>query len=1024
MGPTHKNEYSRATTRYSRKLKDLLVGQPYTLAGRSIPDNLRINLICQHSGEAGPGTLFIAVKGVKNDGHSFLDQAIEAGADAIVVEKGVISIKDLERKGIVIVIVDDTRAILGRLASRLYQNPASEMTMIGITGTNGKTTVSYLMEQVLINAQIRVGVIGTVEYRYWSKTNELISRPAPFTTPDPLTLHGVLRDMADNGVTHVIMEVSSHALKQKRLGPIYYDLAIFTNLSQDHLDYHKTMTEYLAAKCLLFKKHMGFDSTVVVVEEDRDNDKNDSFPDQVIDLCRSLTLKTVSCGTSALADYRAEDSMSTISGVSFNCCDKNGTRHLIESRLVGSFNITNLLTAFGSLAVLGLDPANIAKFLGKATGAPGRIESVKLAEKPEGQPHVIVDYAHTPDALEKVLLALKDLAHDNLICVVGCGGNRDQAKRELMGRIAAQLADVIIVTDDNPRDEAPEQIRQAIISGVEQTGLKTQTVDWLGKRDQNEKGYLEIGDRATAIHRGVTSATSRDIVLIAGKGHEKYQINGSQRRFFDDVLAAQMSSLAWTPDSVAAASKGTVVNSKQKTALANVSTDTRTIGSNDIFVALTGDVFNGHDFVDTAIENGARCLIISEDKPRQDDICCVQVTDTLTALGDLAHYRRNQIKSLNNPIVVGLTGSCGKTTVKEMTAAIFSARWPDQIDKPADRVLKTTGNFNNLIGLPLSLLPVSAHHRGLVLEMGMNCPGEIARLTQIADPDICCITNVYKAHLEGLGSIEGVASAKGELFENSNQQATHVVNFDNEHVVRLSNQNKRNKTVGFAVTRQGLSHNPQVWAEKVETDENGHLSFVLHVEQQSRHIMVHTPGLHNAVNSCTAAAIGHAAGIDFDHIVEGLQAFRSTTHRMQHLISPSGLHVLNDSYNANPAAMASGLRTLADISARNRMAIIGDMLELGETSGELHQQIGTVAGQAQISYLALVGNFSKQIQQGALEAGMEASRIRIFTNKEKVVDWVGELMQNGRLQPTDWILVKASRGLALDTVVDQIMKQC
>ena len=225
-----------------------------------------------------------------------------------------------------------------------------------------------------------------------------------------------------------------------------------------------------------------------------------------------------------------------------------------------------------------------------------------------------------------------------------------------------------------------------------------------------------------------------------------------------------------------------------------------------------------------------------------------------------------------------------------MTGAIFNCRWPNRPDKPADRVLKTAGNLNNLIGLPLSLLP-AVDHRALILEMGMNSPGEIARLARIGDPDICCITNVHQAHLEGLGSIEGVAAAKGELFDQSRPESIHVVNFDDKHIVRLSDKYSSRK-VGFAVSEQGVDRGAEVWAEKVTTDDNGNLSFTLHIGALSRDLTIRVPGLHNVSNCCAAAAISQAAGIYFATIVAGLEQFRSSSKRMERLTSPLGLKLL------------------------------------------------------------------------------------------------------------------------------------
>ncbi len=1008
---------------YLRPLADLLRGLEYTLAGGTPGASPMIASLSVDSREVGVSSLYVAIKGTRHDGHEYLEKAVMAGAIAAVVERGVIDTEKLATLGIITIAVADTRAALAALAASFYQNPASAMTMIGITGTNGKTTVSYLIEQVLQRFDVQTGVIGTIEYRYVSRDGGSVARPAPLTTPDPLTLQATLREMADSGVTHVIMEASSHALEQQRLGAIAFNLAVFTNLSQDHLDYHQTMDRYFAAKCLLFEKHMQVDGAVVVTTQNAE-ETTENWSHRVAQLCRSLSLKTHVCGQGLGSETRLIDFKSSMAGVSCWLVDTTGHQHQINSGLIGRFNVTNLQTAFATLQALGFEPARCADLLGTVSGAPGRIHPVRLADKPGGQPIAIVDYAHTPDALEKVLTALNELDHRRLICVFGCGGERDQAKRLLMGEIAARLADVVVVTDDNPRREDPALIREAVIEGVKQGSLLERSLDWLESGEHQDKGYIEIGGRGKAIHTAVTRSGPEDIVLIAGKGHETYQTVGQINRFFDDTLCVQQASLSWDLQSIAAATGGSIVHGNPEKVFANVSTDTRTIAGNDIFVALKGEVFDGHDFIDTAIKNGARCLIVSDiDRLKDIDICSVQVDDTLVALGDLANFQLQRVRKLSSPIVVGLTGSCGKTTVKEMTAVIFSCRWPDRDDQPSGRVLRTVGNFNNLIGLPLSLLPVSVHHRVLVLEMGMNCPGEIARLAEIGDPDICCITNVHQAHLEGLGTIEGVAAAKGELFEKSRPDAVHVINCDDEHIVRLG-EKFSSDTVGFAVTEQGLRRKPEVWAETVTADENGHLNFILHVGASSAELVVQAPGLHNTTNSCAAAAIAHAAGIDFETILAGLKQFRPSANRMERLTSPAGLKILNDSYNANPASMASGLRTLGGLPARRRIAVLGDMLELGKASDDLHRSIGNVAAQSDLSYLGLVGNYADQIRQGALTSGMAPERIQVFTDKLEVVNWIGKLLKGSNLQAGDWLLVKASRGLALDTVVDQIMEQC
>ncbi len=1012
-----------AGTGLRQSLRSLLGGIDYRSVGSSFNESLVITEICADSRAVAPSSCYVAIKGSKKDGHDFLGNAVAAGAAAVVVQKNSIDSDACSALDIPVIEVADSRKVLAVLAAEIYGNPAAEMTMIGITGTNGKTTVSYLVEQALLGFGLNPGVIGTIDYRYKDLNGDWRSVAAPLTTPDPLVLQEILRQMADSGVTHVIMETSSHALEQSRLDAISFDLALFTNLSQDHLDYHRTMEHYFAAKCLLFERLMRAGGSAVVTAGTAEDEAGD-WAARVVELCRSRNLKTLICSADEDGDVRLVDFKTSINGVSCRLADPSGEEYAIASPLIGRFNVTNLQSAFGVLLALGCDPVRSAELLGAARGAPGRVAPVRLAEKAEKQPMVIVDYAHTPDALEKVLAALKGLEPQRLVCIFGCGGDRDKSKRFLMGGVAARFADLLIVTDDNPRTEEPDMIRKAIIEGIKAESLAPCSSAWPESDRDHTPCYIEIGDRERAIEYGINRSAPDDIVLIAGKGHETYQTIGTVNRFFDDTLSAQQAGLSWDLETVAAATGGTIIRAGAEKHFEAVSTDTRTIAENDIFVALRGDNFDGHEFIEQAVAKGAHCLVVSDvDCLLNVNIGTVQVDDTLKALGDLANDRLTRVRQISNPMVIGLTGSCGKTTVKEMSAAILSCRWPNRQDRPRDRVLKTAGNFNNLIGLPLSLLPVSLHHRALVLEMGMNQPGEIGRLTDIADPDICCITNVHQAHLEGLGSIEGVAAAKGEIFDRSRADSVKIINFDDPHILELA-EKIGGRQIGFGVTSEGLSRNPEVWAEKIAADESGNLSFILHVGNRQQPVVIDSPGLHNASNCCAAAAIAHAAGTDFDTIVEGLTQFRSASNRMERLTSPQGLRILNDSYNANPASVASGLRTLGQLPSHARAAILGDMLELGEASDNLHRSVGNVAAQSDLSFLGLVGNFAEQIKQGALTSGMAPERIRVFADKDEAADWIRALLKTSRLHPGDWILVKASRGLALDTVVNQIMEQC
>ncbi|CAG0909319.1 unnamed protein product, partial [Cyprideis torosa] len=439
------------------------------------------------------------------------------------------------------------------------------------------------------------------------------------------------------------------------------------------------------------------------------------------------------------------------------------------------------MLVLGALFALGGDLQKGAAVLAGAKGAPGRLERIVLDGQGEPGGSFFVDYAHTPDALYHVLATLKKLPHERIVCVFGCGGDRDKSKRPEMGKIAASLADLVVVTTDNPRTEDPGAILDQIAAGVESQNLAKKGDDWLWHGGV-KNGYVVIAERREAIRKAVWAAGEDDIVLIAGKGHEKYQIVGRQRRFFDDSLEVKEALAGWNLGSLENALGVRPSGGLSASRFSGVSTDTRTLVPGEIFVALRGDTFDGHDHLAAAMDRGALALVVQ----RGSEVplyggAVFEVDDTLEALGKLAASRRKNLAELGPLLVVGITGSTGKTTVKEMVAAIFSVHYPDVPSSPVGRVLKTRGNFNNLVGLPLSLLPLELKHRVAVLEMGMNQKGEMARLATMADPDISCIVNVHDAHLEGLGNRAGVAREKGQLFGKTKENGVLVVNLDDEH---------------------------------------------------------------------------------------------------------------------------------------------------------------------------------------------------------------------------------------------------
>lgn len=1002
-----------------RTLKELLHA-----AGLAAPEGLtdsalhgRIESVVCDSRKAMAGSLFVALPGHTTAGHLYVEDAIARGCRTVVVEQGLVH-SDWQ---VDCIPVRNAQQTLNALAEAWYDYPAQHMHCIGITGTNGKTTTSWLIEGMLLHAGCRPGVIGTVNYRYHSPEGVQVVQEASLTTPDALTLQALLRRMADAGVSHVVMELSSHALAQERIGTMRFNAAIFTNLTRDHLDYHQDMGQYFSAKSLLFSRHLAENATAVIAVDVPGEEQ--PWGERLAGLVHGA--KIFRTGMNSRCDIRATALKQGLDG--FHCeLEVGGRRLKLHSPLVGEYNVRNVLSAVGAGLALNLPLERVCAGIATVKAVPGRLERVL----PPGAdaslfPSVFVDYAHTPDALDNVLRTLRSVGSGRLVCVFGCGGDRDRGKRPLMGKVAAGHSDIVVVTSDNPRTEEPERILDDIIPGIEAAGIRFTSGEALFSQVAATSCYGRIGDRRTAVALACSLCTPQDTVLIAGKGHEDYQILGREKQYFDDRVEAANALAAWNERLLLAATGGSKCGQGGHNArLGKICTDSRSLQQGDVFLALRGERFDGHNFIEEAVASGARAIIaedFSESALAQKNILCIQVPDSLVALGALAHFRRQLFAGSLQ--VAAITGSSGKTTVKEMVAAIYAAalgdRWAHQ-----EPVLKTGGNFNNLIGLPLSLLPLQAGHRVAVLEMGMNAPGEIAQLTRIADPDIGCVSTVHPAHLQGLGSLDGVAAAKAELFAEMRPDAIRVVNEDDPRIYQHA-YTTGGPCIGFAVTDAGRRRKPLVWITRLHNLGERGIRFILHIGDWEKRLTVPALGEHNAHNCVAAAAIAHAMGIGAEDIAAGLCQYRAMAERMAVQTLPGGVKLINDAYNANPASMAAGLRTLAALAAANTLqgksvAVLGDMLELGAAGPDQHRGIGRLAAELRLSGLALTGAYAKEVAQAAQAHGMQTEQVHIFTSPTAIAQWCTELIEQGELGQGDWILVKGSRGMRMEACIEEL----
>ena len=943
-------------------------------AARVIGDvAIEVRRVRSDSRAIAPGDVYVAVRGIRADGHAFVAGAIERGAAAIIVEHEV-------EAAVPQVIVADGAVALGVLIGRTLGDPARAMTLIGITGTNGKTTTTYVVESILRAAGARPGVIGTVEYRWRDRNDDVVTIDAPFTTPTPQVLHETFAAMRDAGCTHVVMEVSSAALAMARLAGVTFAVAAFSNLTQDHLDVHGSMAAYRDAKRLLFANHLGAGTAVVNVD--------DPEGDRMAAAARGPVLRVSAAGRPA--DLRVVEQHSTVGGIAARIATPRGELVATAQPLIGQYNVANLALAVGIGEALGLAHEAIARGIAALPGVPGRVERVPNAAALD----IFVDYAHTPDALRNVLGALRPLTRRRLICVFGCGGDRDPGKRPKMAAEVAALADLAVVTSDNPRTEDPHAILDQILAGV-------------------PRPFAVDVDRARAIRAAVSEAVPGDVVVITGKGHEDYQIIGTTKHHFDDreqaaravhqrahhalaELGADAGGTVSDAAGGATAAAGPIIGTA---AIHRVVIDSRIAAPGDLYVAVRGEAHDGHAFCAAAVAAGASAVMVEH--AVELDAPAIVVADSRLALGALAHAHRRRWVGVpphgrrEAGALIAITGSAGKTTTKELTRAALALAGPTHA---AD------GSLNNETGVPLTLLGLRPFHMFGVLEMGMRGAGQIEYLTRLAEPDVAVVVNAGTAHIELLGSTEAIAAAKAEIWLGLRDGGTIVRPADDDRLAAHARRHRpdaRHLTFGEAGADVALvDYQPTASGAALGISVLG-----------ERHPLAFgLVGRHAAIDACAAIAAAIAAGARIDLVLRGLAHARPPALRGE-IIELGGRKIIVDCYNANPASMAAALHTLAErahgAGARHvAIAVLGDMLELGDHGPDAHAEIGMLARNLGVGVVAL-GDLGRGI---ATSAGGEHVETPAAAAAHALA----------RTSAGDWILLKASRGMRLERVLDAI----
>lgn len=886
------------------------------------------------------GDVFFACQGKGGDGRMHVGEAVARGAGAIVIQ-GQAGKTAADTGSIPVLHVPDLSELLGELAHEWYGRPSEAVTVVAITGTNGKTSVSQWIAAALRIDGVAGGAIGTLGMMMPDGSVQ----PGLLTTPDVLSLHRQLAALRAAGAEVVAMEASSIGIEQGRLDGVRIEVAAFTNLTHDHLDYHGTLEAYKQAKFRLFKRP---EIRRAVINVD------DAAGRELAASLKSELLSTYSLDEASSADFRAGDLHAGTRGLVFNLSTQSGKAQIV-TRVVGRHNISNMLLVASVLSGLGWSTQRTARVLGELTPVSGRLQTVAWPGAKADAPLVVVDYAHTPDALERALEALRETAagrRGRLWCVFGCGGDRDRAKRPMMGRIAARGADHALLTSDNPRSEDPAQILRDIEIGM------------MGRP------YQVQPDRALAILAALWQAEANDVVLIAGKGHETYQEVHGQRQPFDDRVWAELA-LALRDG-------------------AQLESDTRRLSPGQLFLALRGERFDGHDYLEAAQAAGAGAAVV-ERAQAGAGLRQLEVGDTRAALGKLGQAWRARFKL---PLIA-VTGSNGKTTTKEMIASILRSWQGDEA------VLWTQGNLNNDLGVPMTLLRLGAGHKAAVVELGMNHPGEIAGLAAMTQPTVALVNNAQREHQEFMRSVEAVAQENGSVFKALKADGIAVFPGDDAFTPLWDEMAGHCRSLRFGPAVQWGAH-----AGDVRQDALG-CAFMLHLpDGEQTAVQLSVPGMHNVRNALAAAACAYAIGVPADAIRAGLESFASVQGRMQAHRLPGGRTLIDDSYNANPDSVLAAIDVLAEMPG-SKVLVLGDMGEVGEQGPAMHAEVGAYARDKGLSALLAYGPMARLAAQAFGAAG-------------ESFDDIGRLAERLAQNAEAHVLVKGSRSMKMERVV-QVM---
>ena len=812
-----------------------------------------------------------------------------------------------------------------------------------------------------------IGTLGIIEKKSRIKTD--------LTTIDPISLHKNLDILAKKKINNVILEASSHGLHQKRLNNLNIKIGIFTNLSHDHLDYHKNMKSYFNSKMYLFNNLLNKNSIIITDEQIKEFDF-------IKKISQRRKLKKVTIGKNSgnikILDVKYKHNKQIVT-ISYN----SKILHL-NVPLIGFFQLKNLFMAVLAASNCGVNKSKIFNQIHKIKSTPGRLEIAANFNNS----NIIVDFAHTPDALEKSLIAIREHFKKDITIVFGCGGERDKKKRFTMGKIASKYCNKIFVTNDNPRNENPKKIRDSIIKGC-------------------KKIAIDIGDRKKAIETAIKELGTNEILLVAGKGHETTQIYGKKNKSFSDrkvireIIRKQKTKFKKNSYQDYLLKK-VFNNNLKNTNYRRVSINSKTVKKNDLFFAIRGEKTDGHNYVKEAIKKGAIKTVVSKKIKNLSKQKIIKTKNTFSSLNDLARVSRDNTQAK----IIGITGSVGKTTLKNLVG--FSL-------KNYGKVYCSPHSYNNKFGVPLSLSNLKIDTEYGVFEIGMDKKGEIDSLSKIVKPEIAIITNISGAHFKNFNTLKDIARAKAEIIKNIQNNGKIILNKDEKFFNFLSNEARKQniEIITFSAKKKA-----DISLLKI-TKVNNNFRLKINVKKRIFYFSTKSSTKSFINNILACISILNVLNLNLDVMKKKFTNFSIPSGRGDiKLIKKfnKNFKFIDESYNANPLSMLSAIENMQYYRGKansKKIVFLGDMLELGKKSQKLHKELSIVINRSDIDKVFVYGKYIKE----TFNYLNKSKKGKVFNNLHEAYVHFGKIINNN-----DLLMVKGSNATGLNQFSKNIKK--